>query len=146
MKYVGEAGPAFSMPKAKRDMRSKREKANEPGPAEYFIPGEIETKVYESLKKIQKVQKHLLKKSGLLVGAQSINSMHLSLEKLDATHSTFGKAKNVSVNEKDPRKDILRSINSKSLLKMKTGKTSSPSKKTEKSPTEKSKLYCVYKF
>lgn len=56
MKYVGEAGPAWSIPKAERDMRGKREIANEPGPADYYIPGDIENTAFENLRNMHKAE------------------------------------------------------------------------------------------
>ena len=45
MKYIGVAAPAYSLPKAKRDMRSSREAALEPGPADYYVFGSMEDNI-----------------------------------------------------------------------------------------------------
>jgi hypothetical protein len=50
MKYVGVAGPAYTIPRAERNMNTCKETGDEPGPADYHIPGNIEKRALEKIK------------------------------------------------------------------------------------------------
>lgn len=58
MKYVGTSAPSYSMPKSKRSDLGITERQNDPGPQNYYIPGAIEERAYETIRNIHNSAKN----------------------------------------------------------------------------------------